>query len=118
MHIFCQTKKIELERGEQDFMAARIEGLAKFFEPDAHTYVDIEKTRSSHNGEDLYYIAIHVKEGVVRYFVDGYQENIRKTFDNVYADLYRNIRNDRSKSRELLKSARRNIKDFFKRTNR
>jgi ribosome-associated translation inhibitor RaiA len=118
MHIFFQTKKIELDRDEQDFMAHRVEGLAKFFTPETHTYIDVEKTRSSHNGEDLFYIAIHVKEGAVRYFVDGYHENVRKTFDNVYADLYRSIRNDRSKSRELLKAAQRKIKGFFKRNNK
>ena len=115
MQIFFQAKKIELDRDEQDFMARRLENLAKFFSPHAHSYVDVEKTRASHNGQDLYYISIHIEDGAARYFVDGYQENIRKTFDSVYADLYRSIRNDRSKSRALLKSAGRKIKGMFTR---
>lgn len=115
MQIFFQSKKIELHSDDQDFMARRLENLSKFFSRYAQVFVDVEKTLASHNDNQLFYIAIHLEDGSVRYFVNGYHEDIRKTFDHVYADLYRSIRNSRSKSRTMLKSTGRKFKQIFKR---
>lgn len=115
MNIFFQTKNVDITQNEQDFMARRIEGLEKFFSKHAHTYIDAEKTRASHNGEDLYYISIRIDDAANRYFAEEYQSNTKTAFDQAYGDLYRVIRNDRSKSRSLWKSAGRKFKDIFKR---
>ena len=115
MQIFFQAQKIEIQPGEQDFMARRIEGLSKFFSPQAHTYIDVEQTRPSHNGQDIFRVAIHIEDGSARYFVDGNEGSVRKAFDEVYADLYRSVRNDRSRSRTVLKSAGRKFKNLFTR---
>ncbi|MGB0925126.1 MAG: HPF/RaiA family ribosome-associated protein [Minisyncoccia bacterium] len=115
MQIFFQTKKVNITQGEQDFMARRIEGLEKFFSPHAHAYIDVEKTRASHNGHDLYYVAIKIDDAPHRYFAEEYQADTRTAFDHAYGDLYRVIRNDRSKSRSMLKSAGRKFKQIFKR---
>lgn len=114
MNIFFQTKKVEISSAEQDFMAHRIEGLKKFFSPQIHVYIDIEKTHGSHNGQDLFYVKIRIDDVHQRYFADEYQSDIRKAFDNTYADLYRIIRNERSRSRRLLTSAGRKFKSMFK----
>lgn len=113
MQIFFRTKKTEVNAHDQDYMARRIEGMQKFFSPHAHAYVDLERTRASHRGHDLYYVAIKIEDGHYKYFAEEYQSDIRKSFDHAYGDIYRIIRNDRSKSRTMLKSAGRAFKKVF-----
>lgn len=105
MQIFFQTKKTEVNINDKNYMARRIEGLRKFFSEHAHAYVDLERTRASHHGHDLYYVSIRIEDGHYKYFAEEYQSDIRKSFDHAYGDIYRIIRNDRSKSRSMLKSA-------------
>lgn len=114
MQIFFKTRKIDLHPHEQNFMARRIENLGKFFSVNSHTYVDVEQTRASHNGQDLFYISLTIEDGKYNYFAEEYQGDIRKAFDHAYGDIYRIIRNDRSKSRKLLRSAGRAFKKILK----
>ncbi len=114
MQIFFQTKKINLDQQEQDFMARRIEGLDKFFSAYARCFIDIEKTRADNNGKDLYRIELQIEDGSVRYFTEEYQSNVRKAFDYAYQEVYRSVRNERAKSRTLVKRAGRVFKSLFK----
>ena len=118
MQIFFQTKKIELNDYNREYMARRVEGLRKFFSPHAHAYIDLERTRADHNGRDLYYVSLRIEDGRHRYFVEEYQDDIRKSFDHAYGNIYRVIRDDRSKSRALLKSAGRMFKRMVRRRRR
>ncbi len=114
MQIFFQTKKIDLEQTEQDFMARRIEALNKFFSPYARCFIDIEKTRADNNGKDLYKVECQIEDGAVRYFTEEYQSSVRKAFDYAYQEIYRSIRNERSRSRTLIKRTGRAFKSLFK----
>ena len=115
MQIFFQTRKMELSPDEKAFMARRIEGLNKFFSHYAHAYIDVEKTRGGRNGDDLYYTSIRIDDAPHHYFAEEYQADVRKSFDNAYADLYRIIRKDRSKAQRIMKSAGRRFKNLFRR---
>jgi ribosome-associated translation inhibitor RaiA len=115
MQIFFQTKKLELHEEEKSFMARRIEGLNKFFSPYAYVYIDVEQTRASHNGRDLYYVSIKIDDGKYKYFTEEYQDGVRKAFDHAYGDMYRVVRKDKGKARAVLKSAGRRFKRIFKR---
>ncbi len=118
MQIFFQTKKIEIHKEEKDFIAHRIEGLRKFFSPHAHSYIDIERTTAHNNAKELYYVSIRINDGEHKYFSEGHEGDIRTAFDDAYSDIYRIIRNDRSKSRSILKSAGRKFKNFIRRINK
>ncbi len=115
MQIFFQTKKISLDEAEQDFMARRIECLDKFFSKHARCFVDVEKTRADNNGKDLYEVTFNIEDGSVRYFAEEYQSSVRKAFDHAYQEIYRSIRNERGRSRAILKQAGRAFKSLFKR---
>ncbi len=115
MQIFFQTRKTEINNHDQDYIARRIEGLEKFFSPHAHAYIDLERTRNSHNGQDIYYAAIRIKDGHYKYFAEEYQSDTRKSFDHAYGDIYRIIRKDRSKSKVIMRSAGRAFKKIFRR---
>lgn len=113
MQIFFQTKKTEVNTHDQDYMARRIDGMQKFFSPYAHVYIDLERTRASHHGDDLYHVSIKIEDGRYKYFSEEYKSNIRESFDYAYGDIYRIIRKDRSKSSTMLKSAGRAFKKIF-----
>ncbi len=117
MQIFFKTRRVELYIDEKNFIARRIENLEKFFSPDAHAYIDVEQTRVSNSGDDLFYVSITIEDGKYNYFADEYGSDIRKAFDSSYGDIYRMIRNDRSKSRKLLRSTGRTIKRILIRRN-
>ena len=115
MDIFFQARNLELDHQIKDFMANRMYGLSKFFSPHVQAFVDVQKTRSSHHGEDLYYISIAIEDGKHRYFTEEYQENVRKTFDHAYGEIFRIVRDDRSKARRITRKAGASLKKLFKR---
>lgn len=114
MQIFFQIKNLNINEHTKSFVANRLGGLAKFFSPQAHAYVDLEKTRASHNGRDLYYSAITIQDGPTQYFADEYKDDLRKSFDHAYSDVFRIVRNERSRSRTLFNRAGRKFKNIFK----
>lgn len=114
MQIFFQTKKIELQIHEKEFMLRRMEGLKKFFSAQVSVYIDVERTHMSNHGNDLYYVSIRVEDVPYKYFAEEYKDDIRKSFDHAYGDLYRIIRKDRSKSKAVFRSARRTFKRIFR----
>ncbi len=114
MQIFFKTRRIELYTEEQNFMVRRIENLRKFFTSNAHAYIDVEQTRTDNSGQDLFYVSITIEDGKYNYFADEYQSDIRKAFNHSYGDVYRIIRNDRSKSRKLLRSTGRAFKKMLR----
>lgn len=115
MNIYFQTRNIEVPAHEKEFMANRMHGLDKFFSWDTHGYIDIEKTRASHHGRDLYYISIKIDDVDTHYFTEEYRENVRKAFDYAYGEIFRIVRDERSRSRTLMRKAGKQIKKIFKR---
>ena len=85
MQIFFQTKKIEINSHEKEFMVRRIEGLKKFFSPDVSVRIDVEQTHESNSGHDLFYVSIRVEDTPHKYFAEEYKDDIRKSFDHAYA---------------------------------
>jgi len=114
MDIFFQARNIELDPHLKDHMANRMYGLNKFFSPYTKSFIDVEKTRSSKNGSDLFYTSISIQDGKFQYFTEDYQDGPRKSFDHTYGEIYRTIRNDRSKSRNLARRAGSAIKRLFR----
>lgn len=116
MNIFFQVRNLVLDENEKMFMARRIEGLHKFFSKDAHVYIDAERTRPDLHGDDLYRVSLRIQDGHYQYFTEDYLENVRKSFDHAYGEMFRMVRNDRSRSRTLARRARNKIKKIFKRS--
>lgn len=116
MNIFFQTHNLEIDQAEKQFMSRRIEGLDKFFSPDASVYIDVERTRADQHGEDLYRTSIRIEDAKLHYYAEDFKESIRSSFDHAYGDIFRIIRNDRSRSRTLARKAGKRIKKFFKRS--
>lgn len=114
MNILFRSKNIELQPEHENFMARRLENLGKFFSPHVHIYVDVNQTRGGHLGSHLFYVSIHIEDGKTVYFADEYEENFQKSFNKTFGDIFRIIRNDRSKSRRLLKTTGRGFKKIFK----
>ena len=115
MNIYFQTKNLEVTQYEKNMMANRMYGLNKFFSWDTHAYIDIERTRSSQHGQDLYYVSIKIDDPQNQYFTEEYRENVRKAFDEAYGDMFRVVRSHRSKSRNLARRAGAHIKCILKR---
>lgn len=115
MNIFFQSQNMDLDPAMKDFMASRLYGLEKFFSEHAQLYVNVEKTRSSHNGDDLYHISLQVDDGKYRYYTDESQENVRKAFDDVYDEMFRIVRDDKKKERSLARRAGAHLKKLFRR---
>lgn len=115
MNIFFHAKNLEISQESKQAMANRMYGLNKFFSIDTHAYIDIERTRQSHHGHDLYYVSIKIDDPHHQYFTEEYKENIRSAFDHAYGDMFRVVRSHRSKSRNLAKKAHQKIKRLFKR---
>lgn len=103
MNIFFQIKNVELPLSIKEHIANRLYGMNKFFTPHAQAYVDVEKTHPSNNGPDLYYTSIMIQDGAHKFFTEDWKEDIRKSFDHSYGELFSIVRNERSKSRSLLK---------------
>jgi ribosome-associated translation inhibitor RaiA len=118
MYILFQTKNITLSSYDEDSMARKIENLSKFFMPDVHIYIDIDYTRGGHFEKDVYYVSLRIDSAKTQYFADEYQETLRFAFDSAFGDIFRMIRNDRSRSRQLFTRASRQFKKTFKRTYR
>jgi|AntRauTorckE6833_2_1112554.scaffolds.fasta_scaffold64027_2 ribosome-associated translation inhibitor RaiA len=114
MNIFFQTQHIEIDQAMKDFMASRLYGLQKFISKDSQIFVNAEKTRASHNGNDLYFISLSISDAQYRYYTEEYQQNIRKTFDNAYEEMVRIVRNDKRKERNLARRAGSRIKNLFR----
>jgi len=115
MNIYFQKKNIDIYAQDQDVMAERMCGLNKFFLYGTHVYVDLERTRASHNGRDLYYASIHISEQGKKYFAEEYRENLHKAFSYAYENILRVVRNDKSKARNIARKAGQKIKSIFKR---
>lgn len=115
MKVFFQARRIDISEYEKNFMANRMYGLNKFFTPHAHAYVDIERTNASHHGHDLYYVSIRITEPGAAYFTEEYRENVRKSFDHAYGEMFRIVSKDRSRSRNIARKAGQRIKNLFKR---
>ena len=115
MNIFFQSRNLDLNEDSKRMMAQRMYGLDKFFSVYAKAFVNVEKTRASHHGHDLYYTSIHIEDGQARYFTEDYKESVRKSFDHSYGEIFRIIRDERSKSRTLTRKAGKVIKNIFKR---
>ncbi|MFT7327856.1 MAG: ribosome-associated translation inhibitor RaiA [Crocinitomicaceae bacterium] len=115
MNIYFQTTNIKVTQDEKNFMANRMYVLNKFFSWDTSTYIEIERTRKSYNGHDLYYVSIKIDDPEYQYFAEEYRENVRSAFDHAYGDAFRLVRSHRSKSRNLVRRAGLKIKRLFKR---
>ncbi len=115
MNIYFQSKNIDLYQDTKNMMANRMYGLNKFFSHDTNAYIDVERTRASHNGDDLYHVSIKIDDAHNQYFAEEYKENIRKAFDHAYGDMFRMVRSHRSKSRNLARRAGARIKRIFRR---
>lgn len=115
MNIHFQTKNIEIDQNEKNFIANRMYSLNKFFSWDTNAYIDIERTNPSNHGEHLFYVSIKIDDPYNQYFTEEYRENTRKAFDFAYSDMFRVVRSHRSKSRILARKAGAKIKKFFKR---
>lgn len=116
MNIYFQTHSLDVSDVEKQFISRRIEGLAKFFGQSTSVYIDIEKTRADQHGDDLYRVSIRIEDGPLHYYTEDYRETIRTSFDHAYGDMFRMVRNDRSRSRTLARRAGARIKKFFKRS--
>lgn len=115
MNIYFQTKNIDVSQNEKNFMANRMYGLNKFFSWDTNTYIDIERTRQSHNGHDLYYVSIKIDDPHHQYFAEEYRENVRSAFDHAYGDAFRLVRKHRGRKGNIARKAARKLKQLFKR---
>ena len=115
MNIFFQTRNLELDQDMRDVIANRLYGLSKFLTPDAQIFVSVEKTRASHNGDDLYYISLNVEDGAHRYFTEEYSEAVRSSLDQSYQEIFRIIRDERGKSQSLARRAGSRLKKLFRR---
>lgn len=116
MNIYFQIKNSESSHDElKQNIAERIKGLEKFFPPYTNMYIDLEKTHSSHKGNDLYYVSLNIDDRGQHYFVEEYRENLKKAFDIAYESIERIVKNDRNKSRNLTRQAATRIKRLFKR---
>lgn len=118
MNIFFQTHNIELGEHEKHIMSRRIEGLHKFFSPNAHVYIDVERTRVDQHGEDLYRVSIRIEDAQLHYYTEDFQDTIQNSFNHAYGDMFHMVRNDRSRSRTLARKAGKRIKNFFKRSHK
>lgn len=115
-HVFFQKHNISVDDHDLQLMMRRIEGLAKFFGSEAQVYVDLECMRpSQQHGDDLYRASLRIEEASLHYFTEDFQEHIKKAFDHAYRDMYRMVRNDRSRSRRLARKAGKHIKGILKR---
>lgn len=114
MEIFFQLHDVHINDYIKEHIAARLQGLDKFFHHTAKAYVDIKKTNSSNSGDHLFYVSIHIEEGKFRYFTEEYEENIRKAFDEAYQEMFRIVRDDRSKSRSLARRAGAQLKRLLR----
>ena len=56
MNIFFRTKNTDIPEHTKMMMVHRMNGLRKFFNAEAKSYIDIERTHQSHHGHDLYYV--------------------------------------------------------------
>ena len=115
MNIFFQTKNLDLYQEAKDAMAHRMKGLGRFFSGEAHAYLDIEKTTSSHHGDDLYYVSIRIEEPGNQYFTDEYRAGVKEAFDHAYDEIFRMVRSDRNRTRSLARRAAARMKRMFKR---
>jgi ribosomal subunit interface protein len=115
MEIFFQLHDVHITPHTKDHITSRVEGLQKFFKQTAKVYIDIKKTRSDNNGDDLFYVSLHIEEGKLRYFTEEYEENIRKAFDETYQEMFRIVRDDRSKSQSLARRAGAQLKRLLRR---
>jgi ribosome-associated translation inhibitor RaiA len=115
MNIHFQHKNVTLNDDLKQIISNRMKGMRKFFSPDVKAFIDVERTRSSNNGNDLYCVSIKLQDAQYNYFTDDYQENIRKAFDEAYGELFRMVRNERSRSRVLARRASARIKNMFRR---
>ena len=115
MNVYFQYKNLTLNDDLKEIISNRMDGMNKFFSPDAKAFVDVQRTRSSNNGNDLYCVSIKLQDAKYNYFTDDYQESIRKAFDEAYAELFRMVRNERSRSRVLARRASARIKNMFRR---
>lgn len=115
MRIFFKNKNTDIPAHLETFMANRIDGIAKFFADDAHAYVDVEKTSNSHNGNDLFYVSIRLRDGGQEFFTEEYADDVRKAFDRAYAENYRIIRKQRGRLRDVSRKAGSHLKKIFRR---
>jgi ribosome-associated translation inhibitor RaiA len=116
MNTSFQARNIELNQEMKTMMVSKVEGLNKFFSPDTQVFIDVEKTRSSQNGDDLYYTSVTVVDGKERYFSEEHEENIRKSFDVTYQEIFRMVRDERSRTRRLARKAGASLKKLFRRS--
>ena len=64
--------------------------------------------------QDIYHTSIRINEAHNSYFSEEYRESVLASFDYAYQDIFRIIRNDRSKSRKLSRRLGARVKRMFK----
>lgn len=114
MNIFFQTQNIEVNQFNRDAMAQKMYSVERLLSPYAKGYIDIQKTRASHNGKDLYSVSITIEDGKHHYFAQEYHEEVKTTFDRTFADIARQVKDDKSKSRTLARKAGASLKRLFR----
>ncbi len=115
MNIFFQTQHIEVQQSAKDTMAQKMYSIQRLLSPYAKAFVDIQKTRASHNGRDLYSVSITIEDGKHHYFAQEYHEEVKTTFDRAFADISRQVREEKSKTRSLTRRAGASLKRLFRR---
>ena len=115
MNTFFQTQHLDLDIDTQSGMVSKMEGLNRFFSPDAKAFINIEKTRASNNGDDLYYLSIQIEDGKYQYYTKEEEESVQAAFNQAYAELFRIVRDDKRKSRSLARRAGQSLKNLFRR---
>lgn len=115
MHTSFQTRNLTLDLNQTSSMEERVQDLKKFFSDNAHTYIDVEKTRNRQNGDDLYHVSIQIEDGKFRYFTEAYEEDVRSAFDRSFNEMRRMVREDKSKLRDLTRRAGLQLKKLFRR---
>jgi ribosome-associated translation inhibitor RaiA len=117
MNIFFQTRNMDVSQKLRDIMANRLYGLSKFLSTDAQVFVSVEKTRASQSGDDLFYVSLNIEDGSERYFTEEYADDVRNSFDQSYREIFRIIRDERGRSRNLARRAGARLKKLFRRKN-
>ena len=114
MNISFQFKNMDVDQSMQNHITDRLKGLRKFFSEQVQFFVLAEKPRSSHNGDDLYYISLNIEDGKYQYFIDEYEKDVRTAFDNLYDESFRLVRDDKKKERNIARRAGARLKKLFR----
>lgn len=116
MNINIKATNIELTEAINSYVRLKLEGLDKFKKPEEEmqVFVEVGKTSNRHKNGNYFKAEFNIDISGKKFYTVSEKEDLYKAIDDAKKETLRQIKNNRGRSRELMKRGSLAIKKILK----